>query len=317
MSGPAVLLKQLLSQRHWQHYPTFCSEYDKAARSIDKRLVGTWPSRAQLHRWLSGSLKRLPYPEHCRVLEQTLPGYTAQELFAAPNDASAAGRSSTRQGSATAPGPSASSVAASDLTVISAISARQHLERAFTREHVSVDFAGFSGETLHGAIQEPLDKIRTGVRRPASIRLRLLLLDVSKPLPIPCRSDDHTDDPKFRERAKQIFTRHTQAIRDTLDELASLDLVSKVEAQVRLHDCPPPFKLYILNEQEVLFGFYPIKQHEINTDGERSSIYDLMGKDAMLFRFASDGPPTNEAYVQQARAWFESVWTTISREYPL
>ncbi|MDQ7910206.1 hypothetical protein RB614_37495 [Phytohabitans sp. ZYX-F-186] len=56
-------------------------EYDKAARKIDPQLVGTWPSRAQLHRWLSGNLKGLPYPDHCRILEAMLPGHTAQQLF--------------------------------------------------------------------------------------------------------------------------------------------------------------------------------------------------------------------------------------------
>lgn len=34
---------------------------------------------------------------------------------------------------------------------------RPHLERAFETSKVSVDFAGLSGETLHGAIAEPLD----------------------------------------------------------------------------------------------------------------------------------------------------------------
>ena len=37
---------------------------------------------------------------------------------------------------------------------------RPHVEEAFNRSNVTVDFAGFSGETLHGALTEPLDKIR-------------------------------------------------------------------------------------------------------------------------------------------------------------
>lgn len=77
----ATLLKWLLVRRHWQTYRTFCREYDKAATSIDPKLVGRWPSRVQLHRWMSGGLKSLPYPEHCRVLEAMFPGYNAGELF--------------------------------------------------------------------------------------------------------------------------------------------------------------------------------------------------------------------------------------------
>ena len=54
MSEQPVMLKVLLRERHWQNYSTFCTEYDKAARRIDPDLVGRYPSRAQLHRWLTG-----------------------------------------------------------------------------------------------------------------------------------------------------------------------------------------------------------------------------------------------------------------------
>jgi hypothetical protein len=62
-----IMLKVLLGQRHWQNYATFCAEYDKAARRIDSDLGQTFPSRAQLHRWLNGSL-RSP------ALRRALPG---------------------------------------------------------------------------------------------------------------------------------------------------------------------------------------------------------------------------------------------------
>jgi hypothetical protein len=81
MTNPPVRLKVLLREKHWQTYATFCKEYDKAAKVIDPDLVGSWPSRAQLHRWLSGELKGLPYPDHCRILEAMLPGWTAEQLF--------------------------------------------------------------------------------------------------------------------------------------------------------------------------------------------------------------------------------------------
>jgi hypothetical protein len=74
-------LKVLLRQRHWQTYATFCAEYDKVASTVDPRLIGTWPSRAQHHRWLSGSLIGLPYPDHCRILEKMFPGWSAAQLF--------------------------------------------------------------------------------------------------------------------------------------------------------------------------------------------------------------------------------------------
>jgi hypothetical protein len=82
VSAQPIQLQILLRQRQWHRYGIFRAAYDDAARRIDRELVGTAPSRAQLHRWTSGELKRLPYTDHCRVLENMFPGWTAEQLFA-------------------------------------------------------------------------------------------------------------------------------------------------------------------------------------------------------------------------------------------
>lgn len=81
MAALPVRLKLLLEQQHYQTYRTFRKEYDKAAKSIDPELIGTAPSRAQFYRWLTGDLKGLPFPDHCRVLERMFLGMTAAQLF--------------------------------------------------------------------------------------------------------------------------------------------------------------------------------------------------------------------------------------------
>ncbi|GAB2816476.1 hypothetical protein GCM10027176_21420 [Actinoallomurus bryophytorum] len=81
MSARPILLQILLQQRQWHRYGIFHAAYDDAARKIGRDLIGTAPSRAQLHRWTSGELKRLPYTDHCRVLEHMFPGWTADQLF--------------------------------------------------------------------------------------------------------------------------------------------------------------------------------------------------------------------------------------------
>lgn len=81
MSDEVVRLKFLLQQRRWQTHRTFRGQYDNAARTVDRGLVGTGPSRAQFHRWISGEVKGLPYPDHCRVLERMFPGWSAEQLF--------------------------------------------------------------------------------------------------------------------------------------------------------------------------------------------------------------------------------------------
>ena len=78
-------LRMLLRQRHWK-YATFCTKYDKAAKAVDPELMGSWPSRAQFHRWINGEVRGMPYPDACRVLEALFPGWTAEQLFAPSSD---------------------------------------------------------------------------------------------------------------------------------------------------------------------------------------------------------------------------------------
>ncbi|MFC6086438.1 hypothetical protein [Sphaerisporangium aureirubrum] len=82
MSAQLTLLKALLMKRHQETHRAFCLEYDKAARSIDRSLVGSSPSREAFARWLKGHLKTKPHSDHCRVLERMFPGHTVAQLLA-------------------------------------------------------------------------------------------------------------------------------------------------------------------------------------------------------------------------------------------
>lgn len=81
MTTTAVLLKVLLKQRHLQGHRAFCKEYDRIAAKVEPDLVGGYPSKAQFYRWLSGELVGLPYADHCRILENMFPKWTADQLF--------------------------------------------------------------------------------------------------------------------------------------------------------------------------------------------------------------------------------------------
>jgi hypothetical protein len=259
------------------------------------------------------SVRSLPYPDHCRVLEEMFPGWDAEQLFKPcppetlpaidqPGHATSGDKPGTRDGMAALTTPS--------------IGIRPFVERAFAAEHVSIDFAGFSGETLHGVIQEPLDKIRMGHSKPRSLAIRLLLPDTTRPMVLPCRTDNLGDDPGYRERAHEITARHARAIVDTVQELTDMGLMQDATTQIRVHPCPPLFKLYILNGEEAFFGFYPIVKHTIALPGGPRAMYDLMGKDALVFHHsAHSSQPADLPYIEQARNWFDTMWQTISYEF--
>jgi DNA-binding transcriptional regulator YhcF (GntR family) len=198
-----------------------------------------------------------------------------------------------------------------------AVGLRPHVEQAFERGTVAIDFAGFSAETLYGVIQEPLDKIRAGRLGADSLTIRILLPDLSRPVGLPSLAPSGDDSADVRERMQRVVQRSTQAIQDTVGELAALNLVESASAEVRTFHTSPLFKLFILNETEAFFGFYPVMTHAVAIGGEPVEIFDPMGKDATLFHWAAndDEESIETQYVAQARVWFESVWSSVGREY--
>ena len=67
----------------------------------------------------------------------------------------------------------------------------------------------------------------------------------------------------------------------------------------------------------MFFGLYPIVRQRIPLPSGDRDIYDLMGKDAVVFHHsAHSGQPTDIPYIQQARDWFASMWDSISYEFP-
>jgi DNA-binding transcriptional regulator YhcF (GntR family) len=194
---------------------------------------------------------------------------------------------------------------------------RPHIETAFERPHVSIDFAGFSGETLKDALTEVLDKVRAGRLAPETIAVRVLLSDMSIPMALPARAETQSDDPAVRERAERIMRRAAEGILDQVSELGELGLVPSVTVTVRVHSAAPLFKLYILNNEEVFFGFYPVVERTVSIKGEPVAIYDLLGKDVPLFHYAisDDEAAAGTQFVESARVWFDSLWNSIAREY--
>jgi hypothetical protein len=194
---------------------------------------------------------------------------------------------------------------------------RPHIERAFEQDAVTIDFTGFSGETLAGALSEPLDKVRSGELTPSSIRVRVLVPDTGRPWAFPCRMEDLADEPAFRQRAAGIVDRSLSTIIDAVGELQDLGAVTEAVAEVRVHGMSPQFKLYVINGQDAFYGFYPVTEHMVKTRGSVHAMYDVMGKDSVLFHHSDDGDPASPAaqYVAQSRLWFESVWGSVAREY--
>jgi hypothetical protein len=69
-----TLLRVLVTERHWQKFPTFERQFRKAAAELadqqgEPELRRVSVSARQFERWYAGQVKTAPYPDACRVLE--------------------------------------------------------------------------------------------------------------------------------------------------------------------------------------------------------------------------------------------------------
>ncbi|TCC11268.1 GntR family transcriptional regulator [Kribbella soli] len=199
-----------------------------------------------------------------------------------------------------------------------AVGLRPHIEKAFERTRVTIDFAGLTGETLLGALEEPIERIRRGRLTPESVTIRLLLPDLSQPLAVPSRAGSKPgDDPAVRARVAEIAHRSAGAIAESIRELGELGLVQKTEVETRVIPLSMMFKMYLINDEELFFGFYPVVEREVKIGSKDVSIFDAVGKDTVLFHHSvTDGDrATGSQYIEQARRWFDSLWGTLGRTY--
>lgn len=165
MTTPPVRLRVLLRERHWQTYRTFSAEYDKAAKQVDASLIGAGPSRAQLHRWTSGEVKGLPYPDHCRVLEKMFPGWSAEQLFEPVTDDQA-----VPVASVPAPVPNGDDAVVSDRPAVAdsgswGTSIAGNIVELSIRLDIDIDADGWSRLVYHHELLNLSDKPLTRIAR--------------------------------------------------------------------------------------------------------------------------------------------------------
>lgn len=146
---------------------------------------------------------------------------------------------------------------------------------------------------------------------PRSITARLLLPNAgSKALAI---ADE--DDPRVRARLSGILHSHVTMLRSALVELRRPGLVEEVDVQVRLVPFAPQVKLYILNNQVVLQGFYiPEKGTATLRDGGKVETFDAYGTGATLYpyRASADSTPEQVGVVRAARKFFNATWDNLA-----
>jgi DNA-binding transcriptional regulator YhcF (GntR family) len=189
------------------------------------------------------------------------------------------------------------------------------LTEAFSAPHVRVDVVCHTSETLGLALSEPLRLIQEGRLRPESIEFRLLVPAEDIELAFPVLVEREEGDPVHR---RWLEMRNAQA-RVLRHNLRAVGSTHRIDVRVAFRSLPftPPTKLYLLNGEEALHGYYILTRRAEEYEGRALEMYDALGFESLLFSFLKRSGHRDAVFVEEAQKWFDALWETIATEMTL
>ncbi|WOT35674.1 winged helix-turn-helix domain-containing protein [Streptomyces coeruleorubidus] len=190
------------------------------------------------------------------------------------------------------------------------------LAEAFSARRVRVDVVCHTAETLMVAIGEPLRLIHEGRIQPESIDVRILVpaRDIELAFPVPVEA--HGDDNPVHQRWLAMRNAQGQVLQHNLLALRSTHGID-VHVTFRALPFTPPVKLYLLNGEEALIGYYMLTRRAEEWGSQTLDMYDVLGSQSLLFSFVRQAGLRDAAFVQESQKWFDALWETITTDLTL
>ncbi|MCX5235320.1 winged helix-turn-helix domain-containing protein [Streptomyces prunicolor] len=190
------------------------------------------------------------------------------------------------------------------------------LSEAFTKPNVRLDAACLTAESLMLAVGESVRLIHEGRARPTSVDVRVLLPSREIALAFPVSVEDRGDDDPVHQRWLTMRNAQAQVLQHNL---LALRATHGIDVHVTFRALPftPPIKLYLLNEEEALLGYYVLDEREEEYDSETLEMYDALGSQSVLFSFLRQAGQRDAAFVEQSQKWFDALWETITTDLTL
>ena len=195
------------------------------------------------------------------------------------------------------------------------VSLGPRLAEAFAAPRVRVDVVCHTSETLMLALSEPLRLIHEGRIRPESIEFRVLMPSRDIALAFPVLVENEEDDPvhqrwlEMRNAQARVLQHNLQAVRST----------HRIDVRIAFRALPftPPTKLYLLNGEEALLGYYLLTRREEEYESRTLEMYDALGSQSLLFSFLKREGNRDAVFVEESQKWFDALWETITTDMTL
>ncbi|MFV0135106.1 winged helix-turn-helix domain-containing protein [Streptomyces sp. HMX87] len=192
------------------------------------------------------------------------------------------------------------------------------LKEAFAARQVRIDAACLTAETLMIALGEPLRLIHEGSIRPESVDVRVLMpsRDINLAFPVSVDSSGDGPDDPVHERWLQMRNAQARVLEHNLHAVRATHGIA-VRVSFRALPFTPPVKLYLLNGEEALMGYYMLTRREEEWGSRTLEMYDALGSQSLLFSFLRRAGHRDAAFVAESEKWFDALWETITSDLTL
>lgn len=191
------------------------------------------------------------------------------------------------------------------------------LTQAFAAQHVRIDVVCHTAETLMIALGESVRQIHEGTARPESIDVRILLpsrdIDLAFPRLV---EEEQGEEDAVHQRWLAMRNAQIHVLRHNLQALRSTHGID-VHVAFRALPFTPPVKLYVLNGEEVLLGYYVLTERAEEYESQTLEMYDALGSQSLLFSFETRAGQRDAAFVEESQKWFDALWETITTDLTL
>ncbi|GAA2481128.1 GntR family transcriptional regulator [Streptomyces longisporus] len=197
------------------------------------------------------------------------------------------------------------------------VSLRPLIDRAFEQAEVSLDVFSLTCETLLQHLRNQAERVLEGGIAPQRVRIRMLLPWEQEPLPYPRAKDP--GDLRVWERWRDMVQLNLGELRRLGEGLHREGVDIRIE--IRRIPAAPQFKLYVLNDSEMLIGPYEVVERKIPVkDGDRFvevDSLDVLGFGSILsyHRLEDDEKSHDSIFFSGWKDWFGSIWDsgTVAR----
>lgn len=187
------------------------------------------------------------------------------------------------------------------------------MDAAFQKPSVSLDVFTLTSETLARHLRHQTERALAEEISPERLLVRVLLPWEFEPLAYPRAKapDDH----RVWQRWQTMTRTHLKDMQECVQALRHAGVDARLE--IRRVPLTPHYKLYVLNNSEILYGTYDVVERTVTvSDGTGIEALDVIGLGSTLsyHRREEDEQSHDSTFFTSMQDWFETTWNLLGQD---